>query len=72
MLSGPIRPCLFEFMFLGSSGSLFLKIEKKGCGHCCRRQTVLDIAHAYKQHMHSLAKASSSDVTVAVAEPEMT
>ena len=30
MLSGPIRPCLFEFMFLGSSGSLFLKIEKKG------------------------------------------
>ena len=73
-----IKVIPIEFMFLGSSRSLFSQNRKKKTvwSTVVRGKRYLTlcmrISGYLHQHVHSLAKASSSDVIVAVAEPEMT
>ena len=72
-----IKVIPIEFMFLGSGGSLFLKIERKKVWSTVVRgkrylTLCMRISGYLCQYVHSLANASSSDVIVAVAEPEMT
>ena len=57
-------------------GHFFSKSKKRVWSTAVRGKQYLTlhmrISGYLHQHVHSLAKASSSDVTIAVAEPEMT